>query len=218
MRHPCCHKCTYKHIIITYRSLEHLETSHKRNPSLIICLLTLFKSFMEPAEFSKRCTGVQGPSLLCLHPMGCIPRSVRASGTEVSWGWSAPVFLIPSKCCRWLGALSLCTLEEQWSCLFGTEQWLKSKGPLGTSAPCTQKISGQATKRPGQDPHQGRRSLYLPALESLSWLSSKYPESLSSRDNKRFVCSGAIVREWSGRAREQLGLCLWLRSWLFLLQ
>ena len=27
------------------------------------------------------CTGVQGPSLLCLHPTGCIPRRIRASGS-----------------------------------------------------------------------------------------------------------------------------------------
>ena len=36
---------------------------------------------MEPAEFSKRCTGVQGLFFLCLHPQGCLRRSVRALGS-----------------------------------------------------------------------------------------------------------------------------------------
>ena len=36
---------------------------------------------MEPVEFSKRCTGVQGPFFLCLHPQGCLRRSVRALGS-----------------------------------------------------------------------------------------------------------------------------------------
>ena len=25
MKQPCCHKCIYKHVIITYRILEHLR-------------------------------------------------------------------------------------------------------------------------------------------------------------------------------------------------
>ena len=37
---------------------------------------------MEPAEFSKRCMGVQGPSLMCLHPTGCIRRSVPHSNED----------------------------------------------------------------------------------------------------------------------------------------
>lgn len=48
MKQTCCHKCTYKHIVITYRTLEHLGTSLKRNPSLIICLFILFKIFRSP--------------------------------------------------------------------------------------------------------------------------------------------------------------------------
>ena len=47
------------------------------------------------AEFSKRCTGVQGPSLLCLHPTGCIRRSIESVMPSSHLILCCPLLLLP---------------------------------------------------------------------------------------------------------------------------